>query len=68
MLDNAHQYANVTILQKSNVIVLQIDKEKKHNAPYDMNIYDIEQNSHYFYISQCYTINKNEKKFAETYS
>ncbi len=26
-----------------------------------MNIYDIEQNSHYFYISQCYTINKNEK-------
>lgn len=27
-----------------------------------MNIYDIEQNSHYFYISQCYTTNKNEKK------
>ncbi len=27
VLDNAHQYANVTILQKSNVIVLQIDKE-----------------------------------------
>jgi hypothetical protein len=27
-----------------------------------MDIYDIEQNSHYFYISQYYIINKNEKK------
>jgi hypothetical protein len=33
-----------------------------------MDIYEIEQNSHYFYISQCYIINKNEKKITKTYS